>query len=72
MKAVGSSHFIYGMTVNPSFIMRVPPPGSVEIGENTRTIAVVDTFGFAIAKLRAKRTGAGRNDRTIAEDGKMI
>lgn len=72
VKTVSGSDFIKGMTVNPFFIMRVPPPGSVEVGENSRTIAIGDAFGFAITDLRAEMTGAGRNDGTIAGNGKMV
>jgi len=56
MKTVSGSHFIKRMAINPFFIMRIPPPGSVKVGENLRAIALVDSFGFTIADPRSPCT----------------
>jgi hypothetical protein len=52
--------------------MITPPSGRVEVGENKGTIVIVNIFRYAIAKFRIEMTEAGRDDRTIAGDGKVI
>ena len=62
VKAVSGRHFIKSVTIDPFFIMRVPPPGSVKVGKKPGTIAIVDAFRFTIADLGTEMTSAGRND----------
>src|SRR5262249_51520537 len=55
----GGSQFIKGMAVNKAFVTVVPTPRGEAVGIEPFAVATIDASLAAIAKLAARRAGAG-------------